>query len=61
MASCYNSTVIVSSIEKVWATVKNFHELSWASSVIIKVAVVGDKAGTEVGAKRILMMHFMEL
>ena len=60
MGSCYNSTVIDAPIEKVWEIVKNFHELSWASAVITKVEAVGDKAGTEVGAKRILNDAFHE-
>lgn len=60
MGKCYNSMVINAPIEKVWAAIRNFHDLSWASAVITKVDAVGDKNGTEVGAKRILNDAFHE-
>lgn len=60
MGKCYNSTVINAPIEKVWAAIRNFHELSWGATVIAKVDAVGDKKGTEVGAKRILNDAFHE-
>ena len=60
MGKCYNSTVVDASIEKVWDTIKDFHEFSWGDKVITKVDAVGDVAGTEVGAKRILNDAFHE-
>ena len=60
MGNCYNSTVINASIETVWDTIKNFHELSWGDLVVSKVDKVGDVAGTEVGAQRILNDAFHE-
>ena len=57
---CYNSTVINAPADKVWAVLKDFHNLSWAKNVVAKVAVIGDKSSTEVGAKRILNDAFHE-
>jgi hypothetical protein len=60
MKSTYQSIVIDAPIETVWERVKDFHDLSWASSVITKCVDSGDKKGTEVGAKRILNGVFYE-
>jgi len=57
---CYNSTVIHAPADKVWAILKNFHDLSWSKNVVSKVDIIGDKKGTEVGAKRILNDAFHE-
>ena len=58
--SCYNSTVINSPIEKVWNSIRNFHELPWGEPVVTSVEAVGDIAGDTVGAKRILNGAFHE-
>ena len=60
MGKCYNSTVVNTPIEKVWQTIRNFHDMSWASDVITKVEVVGEKGGIEAGSKRILNDAFHE-
>ena len=60
MGKCYNSTVIDASINEVWNSIKNFHDLSWADKVITKVDKVGEISGTEVNAKRILNDVFHE-
>ena len=60
MPHCYQSIVVNASIDKVWDTIKNFHDMSWAASVIEKCAAVGEKSGTEAGAKRILNDAFHE-
>lgn len=60
MGKCYNSVIVDASVNDVWKTVKNFHELSWGDKVITKVDIVGDTPGTEVGAKRILNEAFHE-
>jgi hypothetical protein len=54
MKKTYQSIRINAPIDKVWDTVKNFHDLSWAPNVITKCETVGDKSGIEAGAKRIL-------
>lgn len=60
MGKCYNSSVINASINKVWETINDFHNLSWADKVVTKVDAVGDVPGNEAGAKRILNDAFHE-
>lgn len=60
MGQCYHSIVVDAPVDKVWAAVRNFHDMSWAAGVIESVEVVGDKGPTEVGAKRILNGAFHE-
>ncbi len=50
---CYHSCVLNSSIDDVWAAIRDFHDLSWAVGVKT-LEKVGGKSGTEVGAGRIL-------
>jgi len=54
MGSCYNSTTVPASIDKVWSTIRDFHEMAWANSVVEKLEVVGYLRGNQIGAKRIL-------
>lgn len=60
MPHCYQSIVVNAPVDKVWDAIKNFHDMSWAASVIEKCEAVGEKSGTEVGAKRILNDAFHE-
>jgi len=54
MGDCYNEIEINSPITEVWKTISNFHDMSWAGNVIINVSKVGDKEGTQIGARRVL-------
>ncbi len=54
MGNCYNKIEIDRPIADVWNTISNFHDMTWADNVIINVNKVGDKKGTEIGAKRVL-------
>jgi hypothetical protein len=58
--SCYHSAVLNASIDEVWNTISNFHDMSWAQGVITSLTPVGNLDGTEVGAKRILNDVFHE-
>ena len=60
MGNCYNSTVVNAPREKVWETIKDFHNLSWAGAVITKIDVIGEKTGHEIGATRKLNDAFLE-
>ena len=60
MGQCYNIVEISSSINEVWKTICDFHNLSWASGVITSLEKVGEKNGDEVGAKRVLNDAFHE-
>ncbi len=57
---CYNSTVVNAPADLVWETIKDFHNLSWSENIVSDVEKVGDKEGTEVGAKRVLNEAFHE-
>ena len=60
MGKCENKIEIDASTDKIWETINDFHDMSWAPNVITSVEAVGDKKGTEVGAKRILNDAFHE-
>ena len=57
---CCNSAVIAAPIDKVWTTIRDFHELGWSANVVEKIDVVGDARGTQIGAKRVLNDAFHE-
>ena len=57
---CCNSAAIPAPADKVWATIRDFHDLSWSANVLQKVDAVGDAGGLEVGAKRVLNNAFQE-
>ena len=60
MGSCYEKIEIESPIDTVWETIRDFHNMAWASGVITAEVKVGDKNGDEVGAKRVLNDVFHE-
>lgn len=60
MGHCYNTTVVNASVEEVWAKIRNFHDMSWASGVIDSVEDEGAKPGSHPGAKRLLNGVFHE-
>ncbi|RIA08496.1 polyketide cyclase/dehydrase/lipid transport protein [Flavobacteriaceae bacterium MAR_2010_72] len=57
---CYNSVVVSAPSDKVFDTLKNFHDISWSKNVITKLEVIGKKSGHEIGAKRVLNDAFHE-
>ena len=60
MGKTYQSTTVNAPADQVWNTIRNFHDMSWASSVITKCVPVGDRGGDQVGAKRVLNDAFHE-
>ncbi len=60
MPSTYQSNTINAPIEKVWQSIRNFHDMSCAPNVISSCEAVGSKSGTEIGARRILNGSFHE-
>ncbi len=60
MGTCYNSAVLEAPIEKVWETIKDFHDVAWGEPVVTRVTKVGEFSGNEIGAKRILNDAFHE-
>lgn len=57
---CYNSTVVPAPVDKVWASLRDFHDLSSFPNVVEKVEVVGEASGTQIGARRVLNDAFHE-
>jgi Polyketide cyclase / dehydrase and lipid transport len=57
---CHNATILTASADTVWNALRDFHDLSWSSTVVEKVTPVGDATGTEIGAKRVLNDAFHE-
>ena len=55
---CYNSAVIKAPVEKVWATLRKFHDFSWSANVITQVDTEGNPE--QIGAKRVLNGAFYE-
>ena len=60
MGKTYQSTTVNASADEVWATIRNFHDMSWASSIVSDCKPVGDLKGDQVGAKRVLNDAFHE-
>jgi hypothetical protein len=60
MGKTYQSTTVNAPTDQVWNTIRNFHDMSWASSVITQCVPVGDLGGDQVGAKRVLNDAFHE-
>ena len=60
MGQCYNTTVVNAPAADVWATMRDFHDMSWAKGVITSLDVVGETHGTKTGAGRILNNAFHE-
>lgn len=60
MGSTFQEIEIAAPAEKVWQTVRDFHDVSWAPNVVTSVDVVGNKAGDQKGAGRVLNGVFHE-
>ncbi len=54
MPSVYNSIVVNAPIRALWEYISDFHDFSWAPSIIRRCEKVENKGGTIVGAKRLL-------
>jgi len=50
----YNSIVIEASADHVWSAIRNFNNMDWAEGIVESVESTNGKAGTEVGAVRLL-------
>lgn len=60
MGSTHQAIELDASPDTVWQTLRDFHNLNWAPNVIANVDKVGDKAGDEIGAGRVLNGAFHE-
>ncbi|MCH8979056.1 MAG: SRPBCC family protein [Armatimonadetes bacterium] len=60
MGKTHQSTKISRSPADVWAAIKDFHDMHWCPNVITNLKNAGDKAGHEIGSKRVLNDAFHE-
>ena len=60
MPSTYQSVVIDAPLESAWKRVRDSHDCSFAPRVLPDCQAVGEKGGTEVGARRVLSGVFHE-
>lgn len=60
MGQVYKSIIVNAPADKVWAKLRNFHDLSWAPGVVEDLKVVGDLKGDQIGAQRRLNGVFQE-
>ncbi len=60
MGMTYQSTVVNATVEKVWAAIRDFHDMSWSANVVESVELVGSMPGDKVGARRVLNGAFHE-
>jgi hypothetical protein len=60
MPKVYNSVIVPAPIEQVWSRIRDFHDFSWAPSLITSCEKVGEGNGYSVGAKRLLNGVFLD-
>ena len=60
MPKVYNSIIVPAPIERVWSRIRDFHDFSWAPSVITSCKKVGEGDGYSVGARRLLNNAFLD-
>ncbi|SCY32550.1 Polyketide cyclase / dehydrase and lipid transport [Nitrosospira sp. Nl5] len=60
MPKVYNSIIVPAPIEHVWSRIRDFHDFSWAPSVITSCKKVGEGDGYSVGARRLLNNAFLD-
>ena len=60
MPKVYNSIIVPAPIEAVWSRIRDFHDFSWAPSLVTSCEKVGDGDGYSVGARRRLNGVFLD-
>jgi hypothetical protein len=60
MPKVYNSIIVAAPIEQVWSRICDFHDFSWAPTLIASCEKVGDGNGYSVGARRLLNGIFLD-
>ncbi|MHC4217787.1 MAG: SRPBCC family protein [Planctomycetota bacterium] len=54
MGTTEQSITIDAPPQRVWSTIRNFHDMSWAPNVITDCTSVGQRKGDQIGAQRVL-------
>ena len=52
MPRVYNSVIVPAPIEQVWSRIRDFHDFSWAPSLVTSCEKVGEGDGFTIGARR---------
>lgn len=60
MGRCCNSIVVDAPISEVWRTIRDFHDMAWATGVVSSITNPGTVPGDQAGARRILNGVFEE-
>jgi hypothetical protein len=60
MPKAYNSIIVPAPVEQVWSRISNFHDFSWAPSLVMTCEKVGEGDGSTVGARRRLNGVFLD-
>ena len=60
MPSTYQSITVNAPVERVWSSIRDFHNLSWAPNVVESCEPIGDRTGDQIGAQRLLHNVFHE-
>lgn len=60
MGKTHQTIDINAPAKKVWAAMRNFHDMQWAKNVITECKPLGDISGDKVGSKRLLNGVFSE-
>lgn len=50
----YNSATVNASADQVWSVLRNFNDMAWAEGIVESLESTNGKAGTEIGAQRLL-------
>jgi hypothetical protein len=60
MPKVYNSIIVPAPIEEVWSRIRDFHDFSWAPSLVTSCEKMGEGDGFTVGARRLLNGIFLD-
>jgi hypothetical protein len=60
MPKIYNSIIVPAPVEQVWSRISNFHDFSWAPSLVMACEKVGEGDGRTVGTRRRLNGVFLD-
>ena len=60
MPKVYNSIIVPAPVDAVWSRIRDFHDFSWAPSLVASCEKVGPGDGYTVGARRRLNGAFLD-
>ena len=52
MRKTYQTTVVNAPVSEVWNTLRNFHDMSWATGFLTQCEAVGGKSTDQTGPQR---------